>query len=305
MDIIKHYSAKVPCIAPGMDQSAAREIQYKSGDAYRKMIEELEAQNSGKAPDPSAKLYNGSTARAKLSDTEIAVLANRYDVRDMSDEEYEDFLDDLESMGAISKDEKQRLGCKGIGILDIGGEKDSAELHSVLAGIVGRMAVRRTDDEEAQRKAGLVRQLADGNSDFYANMISRLKAQVEKTQEDDEEQAIIDALGAVLDAMSGKKDVTGKKASLNQSTAELTRKISERISKLDPNDPEDKKEIDRLEQMLKRLQQMGLYFDLGSMDRWWEDEEETFETLTQLLTRRQAEELRAAYPNEKEVSQAE
>lgn len=171
-------------------------------------------------------------------------------------------------------------------------------------GIVDRVAVRQEKDAEDQAKAALVRELADGNSNFYANMRTILKAQVEKTQEDEEEQAIIDALGAVLDAMSGKKDVSGNKASLNKSAADLTRRIGERIARLkreDPNNPE----IVKLESMLKRLQEMGLYFDLGSMDGLWQDEEEVFETLTQLLTRRRAEEINAAHPNEKEVNQAE
>lgn len=181
-------------------------------------------------------------------------------------------------------------------------QEDCEKLYKDLAGIVGRMAVRRTDDEEAERKAELVRQLADGNSSFYANMFTALKAQVRKTEEDEEEQAVIDALGAVLDAMSGKKDVTGEKASLGKSAADLTRKIGERIARLKQEDPENP-EIARLEGILKRLQEMGIYFDLSGTDDWWKDEEETFETLTQLLTRRQAEEISAEHPNEKEVNQ--
>lgn len=214
MDIIEHYSAKVPYIAPRTDQPEARESRHGSGDTYRKMIQELKARN----------------------------------------------------------DEKPG------------------------------MAVRRTDDEEARKKAELVRQLADGNSAFYANMRTALKAQVKKTREDEEEQAVIDALGAVLDALSGKKDVSGKKESVNKAATDLTKKIGERIARLKREDPENP-EIARLESMLEQLQKMGVYIDLGDTDNWWKDEEETFETLTQLLTRRQAEEISAEHPNEKEVNQ--
>ena len=55
-------------------------------------------------------LYNGSGTRAQLSKTEIIALANKYDVRNMDDNAYDDLLDDLESMGAISHVEKLRLG---------------------------------------------------------------------------------------------------------------------------------------------------------------------------------------------------
>lgn len=154
---------------------------------------------------------------------------------------------------------------------------------------------------EAQQKAELVRQLADGNSSFYAGMRTMLKARAEKSKEDQEEQAIIDALGAVLDALSGKKDVAGKKESVNKSASDLTKKIGERISKLKADDPERIK----LESMLKRLREVGIYIDLSDTDDWWQSEDETFETLTQLLTRKQAEQVSAEHPKENEVNQTE
>lgn len=42
--------------------------------------------------------------------------------------------------------------------------------------------------------------------------------------------------------------------------------------------------------MLQRLQEMGIYIDIGETDDIFTDEEDNFETLTQLLTRRQKEE---------------
>jgi len=150
-------------------------------------------------------------------------------------------------------------------------------------------------------KAELVRQLADANSDFYTNMRSQLKAQVEKNDEDRKEQAVIDALAAVLDAMSGRKDASGNKTSVNKSASELTQRVGERIKELDPDDPERV----RLEQMLKQLQKMGIYFNLSDTDDLWRDENDTFETLTQLLIRRQTDEISTTHPITNEVNQPE
>ena len=50
--------------------------------------------------------------------------------------------------------------------------------------------------------------------------------------------------------------------------------------------------------MLKRLQEMGIYIDLGDTDDIWQDE-----TLTQFLIRRQAEETSAVHPTKNEVNE--
>jgi len=326
-------------------------------DEFLKMVREQDV----KEPDKSAFLYNGSESRGRLSDTEIAVLANKYDPRNMDQDAYDNFLDDLQSMGAISDMEKRQLGYNGFqliayvdkdgntvkcgsgdGVWNLPDSEDGlmcmvapwdadTDLHKWLGkrtqkellgvtdpsdrevaeayenllknvfSVVDRMAVRRDEDAEEAKKNELVRQLADKNSDFYTNMRTQLKAQVEKNDEDREQQAIIDALGAVLDAMSGKEDGSGDKMSVNKSASELTKRIGERISKLEPDDPERI----RLEQMLKRLQEMGIYFDLSDTDGLWQDEDETFETLTQFLIRRQAEETSMTHPITNEVNEPE
>ncbi len=360
MDIISHYSTYIPARTSAASRTGTKTpgVESVPGNEFLDMAREQGG------IDENSKLYSGSTVRAKLSDTEIAVLANKYDPHNMDQATYDTFLNDLQSMGAISDLEKRQLGYNGwqlIAYVDKDGKtvhcgspsgvyhlpdsmdltmcmiapwEADTDLHKWLGertqkklvnvfepsdweaaeayenllknlfGIVGRMEVRRADDEEAERKAELVRQLADKNSDFYTNMRTTLKAQVDKTKEDEEEQAIIDAMAAVLDAMSGREPVTGEKASVNKSASDLTKKIGEKIARLrekDPNDPE----AARLENMLKRLQEMGIYIDLRDMDDWWQDENENFETLTQLLTRRQAEEINSEHPNEKEVNQAE
>lgn len=71
------------------------------------------ARNEAAEKRAEDKLYAGSETRATLTETEIAALRNKYDVRNMSDEQYDDFLDDLEDMGAISGREKRLLGYNG------------------------------------------------------------------------------------------------------------------------------------------------------------------------------------------------
>ncbi len=363
MSTINPYSAGMPYITArkaNQSDSSLPEIPFLTLDEYRRMIEELEGGNSEETVDPSTKLYNGSTARAALSDTEIAALANKYDVHNMSGETFDAFLDDLENMGALSRMEKDQLGYHGkvtVGYLrngkleesstsgmwaapnvpggseklfdrqDANGdisrwindriqwergyssdpvqrktEEDYEELHRVLAKIINRMGAQQKNSAGEAEKKELVRQLADRNSDFYTNMRTNLKAQVDKNKEDEEQQAIVDALGAVLDALSGKTDVSGNKESVNKAATDLTKKIGERIARLRQKNPDDP-EIAKLENMLKRLQEMGIYIDLGDTDDIWQDEDETFETLTQFLIRRQAEETSAVHPTKNEVNE--
>ena len=357
MDIINHYSAYTTARTSTVSQAgtATQKVGVMSENEFLEMIK------NSKLADESSFLYNGSESRARLSDTEIAVLANKYDPNNMDQDAYDKFLDDLEGMGAISNLEKRQLGYGGwqliaykgtngetiycgspeagyfvpdakeqqacfivpweadtdlhkwlgertqkvLGEVAAPSTREAAEAYEKLLknlyGIVGRMAVRRTDDEEAQRKAELVRQLADGNSDFYTRMRTMLKAQVEKSKEEQQEQDIIDALGKVLDALSGKKDVAGKKVSLNTSANELTKAVNDRIAELkrkNPNDPE----IAKLENMLAQLRNAGLYTNMGILDDTQQGGDDTFETLTQLLTRRQAEEI-STHPNQKEVNE--
>ena len=343
MDIIKHYSAYPQLKASASCQAGASRLdgRYTSLDEF---VRQMEAERGEPiAPtDRSKFLYNGSETRAHLSDTEIAVLANKYDVHDMDDETFYAFLDDLESMGAISNFEKKQLGYKGfvgdfdsddmqnltmyafvgpvkadgstplfnrweadgdvyrwindriqwqLGSCHAGQEELETQeaLHKVLAGYINRMDAQQDKNAEAAEKAGLRRQIMDSESDFYTSMLNKMQAQVEKTRDDKEQQAIVDALGEVLDALSGKEDVTGEKASVNKTASDLTAKIGERIARLKQEDPEHPEAV-KLEQMLKRLQELGIYFDLSDTDDIFTEEEDSFETLTQLLTRRQREE---------------
>lgn len=354
MDVISHYSTYTPArtAAAGKDAVDWPNVKGISGDEFMELVKS----QGMKAPDRSKFLYNGSETRARLSDTEIAALANKYDVHDMDQETYDAFLDDLQSMGAISEIEKRQMGYQGfqliaymgedgnwvkcgspsgvwslpegtikndeciftpwgeetdvskwladrtqkelVGVFETSDWEQGRTYESLLKGvlkIVNRMEARREEADKAAERAELLRQIADPNSDLYAGIIFKMQAQVKKNKDDKEQQDIVEALGAVLDALSGKEDVSGDKASLNKAASDLTQKIGDRIARLKRENPDDP-EIAKLESMLKRLQEMGLYFDLSDTDDVFTDEEDSFETLTQLLLRRQEEEAISSAP---------
>lgn len=118
----------------------------------------------------------------------------------------------------------------------------------------------------------LIRQLADPESAFYQDMLLRIQKRAEEQKEQEREDAVIEAFGQVIDAMN-RKDGDPKRPGMGKSFTDLLTSIGE----LDPDDPERA----RLEQMVKRLQELGIWFDLPGLDQ--RDEEEP-ETLTQLLT---------------------
>ena len=99
-------------------------------------------------------------------------------------------------------------------------------------------------------------------------------------EEQKREDAIVEAFGRVIDAMNSKDDGP-KRPGMGKSFTDLLRSIGE----LDPDDPERI----RLEQMVKRLQELGIWFDLPGLDQ--EDGEE--ETLTQLLTEMRVKDFQA------------
>ena len=109
-------------------------------------------------------------------------------------------------------------------------------------------------------------------------MFLRLKIQMEKSKEEQEKQAIIDALDAILESLSAKKDDDPPKKTTVRSMAEL----AETIDSLDKDDPRKA----QLTLLKDRLQRLGIYADL---DVGVKDEEETWETLTESLIREDAE----------------
>lgn len=124
-----------------------------------------------------------------------------------------------------------------------------------------------------------VQELADPNSTFYRSMLEQMQKRAEEQKEQDREDAVIEAFGQVIDAMNRKAD-DPRKPGMAGSFAELAKSIGE----LDPDDPERV----RLESLLKRLNELGIWFELPSVEP---AEDEKTETLTQLLTQMRVKEM--------------
>ena len=75
---------------------------------------------------PESLLYNGAKERSYPTREETAALAKKYDPTNMTQKEYESFLDELQGMGVISEMEKMQMGyIKGVcplGYIDADGD---------------------------------------------------------------------------------------------------------------------------------------------------------------------------------------
>ena len=312
---------------------AQPEIQNRS--EFLEQAEKVWEQTVEKRADE--KLYNGSETRAKLTETEITALTNKYDPRNMSDKEYDAFLDDLESMGAISPWEKRLLGCNNVVVAaypDENGEAVSRELEIVeawsyssapppifkredadgnilrwisdrlrwspegktpsqkemqtaeidmfksLSAILSRMAGqspgKAEDGASNEKPADIIDQMRNPDSEIYSGLLQKIKAQLERSEEEKEKQAIIDALDAILEGMRA-TDSGERKTDMVSSMAGLSRQINA----LDEDDPRRM----QLEQLRQRLNQLGIYLDLNTGGKDEAGGEENWESLTQFLIR--------------------
>lgn len=145
------------------------------------------------------------------------------------------------------------------------------EMYSILNDILTRAANVWKKDEQPD----IVNQILDPNSKFYEGLYNRMKLQMQQSKEEQEKQAIIDALDAILESLCEKKDGDApKKKTTVRSMAEL----SQVIDSLDKDDPRKA----QLNLLRERLQSLGIYADL---DAGVKDGDETWETLTQELIR--------------------
>jgi len=79
-----------------------------------------DARKSGASQSRNCDTYESETAaRTKLSDQEVAELADKYDPHNMTQGQYDAFLDDLIEKGALSRFDAMRLGYHGFRVLDI------------------------------------------------------------------------------------------------------------------------------------------------------------------------------------------
>ena len=157
-------------------------------------------------------------------------------------------------------------------------QRRELEIFQTLSGILSRMAETQADAGETDGAAdkdeepSIIDQIRDPDSAFYQNMYHRMRLQLELSEEEKKEQAIIDTLGAILDGMRS-TDGAVKRKNMASSVAGLSKQISE----LDEEDPR-KMELDLLRQ---RLNQLGILvdLDLGVKD----DKDGGWQTLTERL----------------------
>ena len=77
---------------------------YGSGIHTKEDFMELMMANR---PSPEKLRYNGSKERIPMTNAQVTELAKKYDPTNMTQEQYQEFLDDLVSMGRISQVEKE------------------------------------------------------------------------------------------------------------------------------------------------------------------------------------------------------
>ena len=150
-------------------------------------------------------------ARARLSDDEIAALAQKYNPSDMSREEYQAFLDDLESKGAITAAEYERMQGYFMAGADSGLRGDlTAKLRNMsgvapqeiaglnaLGGIVSRI-------DGVINGMSLLEQAADGK--LWLNLRQYIIENAQEKEEQRQEDEKLELLNLMLDNMTGRND---------------------------------------------------------------------------------------------------
>ncbi len=316
MDIAKLYSDPTPSTPP--QTTAARS---RSSNSF----------SSGLEHAFNRKTAYAMSGRPKLTDSEINELARKYDLRNMTQETYDAFLDDLVDKGVLTRAETGYFGYGGVVRPDpmdnklmtvsVAGQESRYSQNTPFlpygASGNGDMAawlaeMMRSADYSAYPEAGqrvrqrcemygalydivtrasgpacaasgeegssVIEQLADPGSAFYQDMFQRLKIQMELSDEQKKEQAIIDALDDILEGMRS-SDRPDKRTDVVTSMAGLSKEISQ----LEGDDPR-RVQLDLFRQ---RLNQMGMYMDLG--ESIFGGTKENGLTLTQQLIREKTE----------------
>lgn len=125
--------------------------------------------------------------RAKLSDQEIAELADKYNPRNMTRDQYDSFLDSLIEKGALSRFDAMRLGYKGWRILDI-------DIGAFAAGGVGCGSAYAVGSGNAE--SGPIQSLEDTDGDLIRWLESILAQLDQGTRADSRQKE--EALNALL-----------------------------------------------------------------------------------------------------------
>ncbi len=150
------------------------------------------AYNASKNRASQSRSYDTSESvtpvRTKLSDQEIADLAGKYDPNNMTQNQYDAFLDDLIGQGALSRFDAMRLGYHGFQVLDI-------NPGSFATGAIGCGSAYVTSAGNDEN--GLIQSLEDADGDLFRWLESMLTQQDQGTREGSLQKK--EALNTLLD----------------------------------------------------------------------------------------------------------
>ena len=152
-----------------------------------------------------------SKVRARLTDDDIASLAQKYNPGDMNRQEYQAFLDDLESMGAITAAEYERMqgyfmagagpelrgdllaklrNMSGVGTQELAGLNALTGIVQEMDGAINGMSLRE--------------QAASGK--LWLNLRQYIMENAEEKEKQRQEDEKLELLNLLLDNMTGRND---------------------------------------------------------------------------------------------------
>jgi len=113
-------------------------------------------------PSPEKLRYNGSKERIPMTNDQVTELAKKYDPTNMTQAQYQEFLDDLVAMGRISQMEKEIVGYNG-GAVPIGYVDEEGDYIEAFNSYSHSVDLSRAEKEFLSHSQGAVRLGFDGD----------------------------------------------------------------------------------------------------------------------------------------------
>ena len=155
------------------------------GDALRQASD---AAKTGAAQSPNYDTYSPETvSRTKLSSRELSELSGRYDLHNMTQDQYDAFLDELIEAGALSRMDAARLGYHGLRVIDMEPD-ENGKIHNGWAYVV-----------EDGRKP--IESLADAGGDLFRFLEAMLDQQKQGIGASRRQKEALDTLYDIIKRM--------------------------------------------------------------------------------------------------------
>lgn len=162
----------------------------KFGDALLDAIDS--GKNDARGPEPAT--------RKKLTDRELAELADKYDPHNMTQDQYDAFLDELVEKGVLTRGDTTWLGRHGLVRLDVDMDElaKQAATGKLTGGVVGSVTVTSLDGS----RTPLFRSLDEAEGDLIRFLQSMMAQQDQwNGPSSRERKAALDALYDVVRRM--------------------------------------------------------------------------------------------------------